>query len=171
MAIRRLILLPLLAGCSAGPSGLPSASLRDSLDASRASLRAIQGEGAAPARPMAAAPMPAVEAGVAAPAPPRLPGGQAPAAASALMQQPADAVRAALGEPSLRRAEGPLAEIWLYEAPRCRLDIILYREAGGPFRVAHAQARAAGVETQTEAECLRDIAGGRAAPPAFQPRA
>lgn len=170
MAIRRLILLLLLAGCSSGPSGLPAASLRDSLDASRASLRAIQGEGAAPAQPMAAAPTPATEAAVAAP-PPRLPGGQAPAAASALMQQPADAVRAALGEPSLRRAEGPLAEIWLYEAPRCRLDIILYREAGGPFRVAHAQARAAGVETQTEAECLRDIAGGRAAPPAFQPRA
>ena len=172
MAIRRLILLPLLAACSAGPSGMPAESLRDSLGASLASLRAIQGERAAP-QPAPAPAMPTLAAATPAvsqtPPPPL--SGPAPAAASALMQQTAEAVRATLGEPSLRRAEGPLAEIWLYEAPRCRLDIILYRDAGGPFRVAHAQARAAGIETQTEAECLRDIAGGRASPPAFLPRA
>lgn len=171
MAIRRLLLLTCLAGCSAGPSSVPGDSLRDSLAASRASLRAIQGEGAAvvprPAAPPAAQPQPAAAA---IPPPQRAPGGPVPVAASEFLNNTAESVRAVLGAPSLRRSEGP-AEIWLYEAPRCRLDIILYRDGEGPLRVAHAAARAAGMETQTEADCLRDIAGGRTAPQPTQPRA
>jgi hypothetical protein len=87
------------------------------------------------------------------------------------MNHTADSIRAWLGEPSLRRPEGRDAEIWLYEAPRCRLDLILYRDGQGPLRVAHAQARSVGTATVTEADCLRDIAGGRATAPAFLPRA
>ena len=168
MAIRRLILLPVLAGCATTPA-MPADSLRDSLDASRASLHAIQG--ARPTQAVAApAPTPATAPAPTSPPPPPL-NSQAPGTAAGLLQQTADAVRGALGEPALRRAEGPDAEVWLYDAPRCRLDLILYRDPGAPWRVAHAQARAAGVAPQTEAECLRDIAGGRAAPPAFLPRA
>lgn len=171
MAIRRLILLPLLLGGCAGTSAVPAESLRDSLDASRASLRAVQGERATP-NPPAPIVTPAMAAPVAHPPPL---GRQAPAAVAALMQQTAEAVRAALGEPSLRRAEGADAEIWLYEAPDCRLDLVLYRDPGQPWRVAHAQARSAGMAAQTEGDCLRAIAGGsaggRALPAASLPRA
>jgi len=179
MVVRRLLPLLVLAACATGPAAVPADSLRDSLEASRASLRAIRGEAPAPtpATPTAvlapAASVPptvAASAAPAAPPPPRRPGAPAPATAAELMRHTADTVRAALGEPSLRRAEGP-AEIWLYEARLCRLDLILYRDGPGPLRVAHAQARAAGIEAQSEADCLREIAGGRAAPPPFQPRA
>jgi len=172
MANRALLSVLLLAGC-AGGAEVPGESLRSSLDASRASLRAIQGGQPAPASPaLPPAPVSGVRDVAPAPAaPPRRAGGVAPAAAAELLQQTAEVVRAALGEPSLRRSEGPAAEIWLYEAPRCRLDIILYRDASGPFRVAHAQARSAGMAPVTETECLRDIAGGRASPPASLPRA
>ena len=172
MATRALLSVLLLAGC-AGGADVPGESLRSSLDASRASLRAIGG--GPPAAASSASPSPPGPAApdtVPAPASvPRRGGGAAPAAAAELLQQTAETVRAALGEPSLRRPEGPAAEIWLYEAPRCRLDIILYRDAGGPLRVAHAQARSAGMAPVTETECLGDIAGGRATPPALLPRA
>ncbi|MBR0673852.1 hypothetical protein GXW76_21960 [Roseomonas soli] len=63
-----------------------------------------------------------------------------------------------LGDPALRRPEGG-AEIWLYEAPNCRLDIILYPQGTG-LLVAHAAARAHGAaEGVTEAACLSAIAG------------
>lgn len=176
LAIRALLLVAPLAGC-AGGADVPGDSLRSSLDASRASLRAIQGDRPATAAPALPAPAPSPVAAAPPgppappPPPPRRAGGAPPAAAGELLQQSAETVRAVLGAPSLRRAEGPAAEIWLYEAPRCRLDLILYREAGGALRVAHAQARSAGMAPVTEAECLGDIAGGRATPPAWPPRA
>jgi hypothetical protein len=72
-----------------------------------------------------------------------------------------------LGEPNLRRPEGP-AEIWLYAGQDCALDLILYREGSG-LRVAHAAARASGATPQTEATCLRHLstaAAGRPVPAA-----
>ena len=77
-------------------------------------------------------------------------------AASLLQAEAADVVRA-LGRPSLRRSEGS-AEVWLYTArDGCRLDLVLYSEAGGA-KVAHAQTRAPAPDT--EAACLGRIAGG-----------
>lgn len=161
--------LVLLGGC-AGLAGDPATPLRDSLAATQASLRAIRGE-AAPPPPLpdarhGATTTPALAAP--GPLPPPLPRGSAPVAASALLRRSGTELRAVLGEPALRRAEG-VAEIWLYEAPRCRLDVILYREDGA-MRVAHAEARAFGTQSQTEADCLADIAA-RAPRPPGPPRA
>jgi hypothetical protein len=69
---------------------------------------------------------------------------------------PAAEARRMLGEPSLHRQEGE-AEIWLYEASECRLDVVLYPERGA-LVVAHAAARAHGAAAVTEAACLDAIA-------------
>ncbi|MCO6416627.1 hypothetical protein JYK14_10705 [Siccirubricoccus sp. KC 17139] len=69
-------------------------------------------------------------------------------------------LRLRLGEPALRRPEGP-GEIWLYTAAACALDIILYREGHAGLRVAHAAARANGAALRTEAACLSEIAAPR----------
>lgn len=61
-----------------------------------------------------------------------------------------------LGAPRLRRREGD-AEVWLYSAGGCQLDLMFYTSPQG-LRVTHAQARASGVGQRTEAACLRDIA-------------
>jgi len=76
--------------------------------------------------------------------------------ASALMGASPAVVRATLGEPMLRREEGP-AEVWLYAGGGCQLDIVMYPSESGP-RVAHVQARAGGLAQRTEASCLRDLA-------------
>ncbi|MBX6375197.1 MAG: hypothetical protein IRZ13_13310, partial [Acetobacteraceae bacterium] len=111
------------------------------------------------------------------PAPPRA--GPPPSEARELLGLPEEAVVRRLGEPVLRRPEGP-AEVWLYTARSCALDVILYRDepprpgplraaggpgrgmegAGGVLRVAFAAARATGAEPRSEAACLREIAGG-----------
>ena len=65
-----------------------------------------------------------------------------PATAAALVGVTADQLRRMLGEPAIRRPEGA-AEVWLYEAPACRLDVILYAE-GSALVVGHAAARALG---------------------------
>lgn len=76
-------------------------------------------------------------------------------------------VRAALGEPMLRRAEGP-AQVWLYSGGGCQLDIVFYMGEAGP-RVAHIQARAGGITQRSEASCLRDISAQAAQPAPPQP--
>ncbi len=179
---RRLspLLIPLLAaGCatSAEPEG--AALLRDLFASSQASLAAL-GPPPAPAeapagpdRPAAAAPV----GGAPAPAPrPAVPApdpaplrrlatlGPPPRAAAELLGLTPEALRQRLGEPSLRRREG-IAEVWLYAAEACALDLILYGESAGTrqpagLRVAHAAARAAGAAPRTEADCLAEIAGG-----------
>lgn len=87
---------------------------------------------------------------------------QASGPAGALLGQTPDRLRARLGEPDLRRAEGQ-AEVWRYSAPHCHLDLVLYPEAG-VLRVGHAAARAAGLTARSEAECLADIAARPARP-------
>lgn len=158
----------LLLGCAGDAPGGPVGPLRDSLAATQASLRAIRGEAPPPPGvPGRSAERPALPVAAGEIPRPGLtgPGGPAPAAADELLRGSAVAVRARLGEPSLRRVEGH-AEIWLYEAPLCRLDVILYREGDAELRVAHAEARAAGLSRQSEAECLRDIASRRPSPAA-----
>ncbi|MGG5812577.1 hypothetical protein ACK8OX_25050, partial [Falsiroseomonas sp. CW058] len=80
--------------------------------------------------------------------------------------QPPDAVTRLLGEPRLRREEGP-AEVWHYQATQCHLDLVFYREEGPApaMRVAFAAARAVGTARRGEAACLRDIARGATRPP------
>lgn len=131
-----LLLLP-LAACTGGPE-LEAEAAAAALASHQASLRAV---GAANAAPRAAAPV--------------------PQAASLLGATP-EAVRAALGEPLLRRAEGA-AQIWLYTGGGCQLDIVLYGGDAGPL-VAHVQARAGGIAQRSEASCLRDIAAQAARP-------
>lgn len=75
---------------------------------------------------------------------------------SSLLGASPEMVRATLGEPLLRRSEGP-AQVWLYAGGGCQVDIVLYTAESGP-RVAHVQARAGGLAQRTEASCLRDIA-------------
>lgn len=86
----------------------------------------------------------------------------APRAAADLLGQPAEGLRAMLGEPSLRRAEGASAEIWLYLGQACALDLVLYRDRAGRLQVAFAAARTGeqAIGTAAEAECLRRIAAG-----------
>jgi hypothetical protein len=108
---------------------------------------------AAPAGTEAAAPAPG---GL----PPRT--GRPDAVAELLGATPA-AVISRLGPPQLRRPEAD-AEVWLYSAGGCQLDLMFYTTPQG-LRVMHAQARAGGLGQRTEAACLRDIAaqGRRAA--------
>jgi len=93
-------------------------------------------------------------------APARPAGSPGPGEAAGLLGAGPETLRRWLGEPALRRREGP-AEVWLYAGPACALDLILYDAPGGP-RVAHAAARANGAAPRTEAQCLRELApGGR----------
>jgi hypothetical protein len=164
-------LLPLLAlGCAAEGPEEAAAAMRDALASTRASL-ALAGVAPAPPAAPADAPRPAARAAPQAlpaalpqPGAPRLRGAAPPASAAALMGARAEDLRRMLGEPSLSRADGD-AEIWLYEAPACRLDVILYAE-GGALRVAHAAARAlAEGGAVTEAACLAAIAAAPATAP------
>ena len=94
---------------------------------------------------------------------PRRMGSNPPAAASALQGQEPEAVISALGEPALRRREGG-AEIWLYQAPDCRLDLVFYPEASR-LVLAHAAARASGARRLTESACMEAVARAPNPPP------
>jgi hypothetical protein len=74
-----------------------------------------------------------------------------------------DAVISALGEPALRRREGN-AEVWLYQAPDCRLDLVFYPE-DARLVLAHAAARAFGARRLTESACMATIARAPNPPP------
>jgi hypothetical protein len=74
-----------------------------------------------------------------------------------------EAVISALGEPALRRREGD-AEIWLYQAPDCRLDLVFYAESSR-LVLTHAAARAFGARRLTESACMGAIARAPNPPP------
>jgi len=74
-----------------------------------------------------------------------------------------EAVISALGEPALRRREGD-AEIWLYQAPDCRLDLVFYAEASR-LVLTHAAARAFGARRLPESDCMGAIARALKPPP------
>ena len=161
-----ILLLPLLAfGCAPADGGEEAAALmQHALASTRASL-ALTGQ--APPAPTATAaptagPAPAQPAWAPGAARPR--GSAPPAAAAALVGVSAEQMRRMLGEPAIRRAEGA-AEVWLYEAAGCRLDVILYAE-GQRLVVGHAAARAlGGAEGVTEAACLSAVATAPAPAP------
>lgn len=163
-ALRAALLLTLLLpACAERPEEV-AAAMRQAAATARASMAAA---GATPAAPWAsasatagAAPLQSTAARP--PVGPRLRGAGAPSAAAALVGASAAEARRMLGEPSLRRPEGE-AEIWLYEAAECRLDLVLYPERGAPV-VAHAAARAHGAAAVTEAACLAAIAADPGAP-------
>jgi len=151
----RFGLLLLLPTACAAPEDRAAAALNEALGSSRASLTVT---GAA--IPAAAAPEPISARLAVVGTAPRRRIGPAPQSATQLLGAAPDALRRWLGEPSLRRAEGG-AEVWLYVAADCALDLVLYRDRGN-LAVAHAAARAQGTATATEAACLDAIAG---APP------
>lgn len=102
------------------------------------------------------------------PAPPsasstRRAGASPPATAATLQGRTPEQVLSALGEPALRRREGN-AEVWLYQAADCRLDLVFYPEAA-QLILAHAAARALGARRLTEATCLLAIAAAPHPPP------
>lgn len=148
--VSRLAALAGLLACAACAGGDEvNEAARQALQDGRASLAALGAEAAPPARP---AP-PALR-----PEPGSLAGGR-----TVLTGSTPEEVLAMLGEPSLRRSEGPVA-VWLYAAAGCQLDVMFYPGAAG-LRVAHAQARAGGFAQRSEAACLRDLAtDGRARP-------
>lgn len=182
-----LLTLVLLAGCTAAPDW--SAAAQQALADGRASLAALgtpeAAAGPAPRepgriRPLRTANLPAAAGtthaavlrppAMAAPetirAAPSSAAGEAnmPVSAAALGGAGPERLVALLGEPALRRAEGPVS-IWLYSAAGCQLDVMFYPSAEGP-RVAHVQARAGGFAQRTEAACLRDLATQARRPPA-----
>lgn len=120
------------------------------LDSQRASLNALGQP--MPSMPDAAAPATTGPA----------PRGRGPSAVAELLGAAPAAVIGRLGAPRLRRPEAD-AEVWLYSAGGCQLDLMFYTTPQG-LRVMHAQARAGGLGQRTEAACLRDIAaqGSRA---------
>ncbi|WP_260987549.1 hypothetical protein [Roseomonas gilardii] len=149
-----LLLVPLLAACAGPADGLPDrgAVLDEVMRNYRASLIAVSGENPLPAGAAGGTAGPAAVQPVVALRP-----GTPPASVASLRGQTGPAVRAALGEPVFRRAEGP-AEIWLYSGQRCQLDLILY-PAEREMLVAWAAARAAGTDRVTEEACLREVGG------------
>jgi hypothetical protein len=94
---------------------------------------------------------------------PRRLGASSPGAAAALQGREPEAVISALGEPALRRREGN-AEVWLYQAPDCRLDLVFYPEEAR-LVLAHAAARAHGARRLTESACMAAIARAPNPPP------
>ena len=154
---RWLFLLPLLLPACAPDLERETLAAQAALASHRASLDALGVPGGAPAggRP-APQPQPPARPPAAIAEHNLHPPTHAPSHASALMGASPEAVRAALGEPLLRREEGP-AQVWLYAGGGCQLDIVLYPAEGGP-RVAHVQARAGGLAQRTEASCLRELA-------------
>lgn len=163
---RWILLLPLLLPACAGGPDLEVEAAQAALTSHRASLEALGAPPPAPPPAPVAHRVPGRIAGPATSAPRPVP---APRVASALLGATPTSVRAALGEPVLRRQEGP-AEVWLYAGGGCQLDIVMYVAEAGP-RVAHVQARAGGLAQRTEASCLRDLAaqGATAAPSQDRP--
>ena len=181
--LRPAALLPLLAlGCAADRGEEAAALMQQALFSTQASLAMAGGGASRPVAPRDAGPPPAAARGTVSPvggAPPgampaaiapgpRQRGTAPPATAQALMGTGAEPLRRMLGEPALRRAEGE-GEIWLYEAPSCRLDIVLYPQ-GGVLVVAYAAARSHGAaQGVTEAACLSAIATAPATLPWGEP--
>jgi hypothetical protein len=158
LALAALLLTP---ACRKSEAGGATLGLEQALRDTRASLAAL-GLPSAPEAPQTARPAPlpppARSASV-----PRREGTSPPAAAASLQGREPEAVISALGEPALRRREGE-AEIWLYQAPDCRLDLVFYPDASR-LVLAHAAARASGARRLTESACMGAIARAPNPPP------
>lgn len=138
----------LLAACAGGEDR--DAALAAVLENGRASL-AVAGA----VVPIRATPAPALPAMTPIPVSSN-PAGLQPTATNGLMGAAPEMLRRWLGDPQLRRKEGP-AEVWLYAGTACALDLVLYPSGGG-LRVGHAEARASGAAPRTEQTCLQELA-------------
>ena len=69
------------------------------------------------------------------PSPPSLTFMQAPMDAEGLVGSTPQILNAEFGKPTLLRMDGT-AQVWLYHAPDCGLNLILYPDASGTPRVA-----------------------------------
>jgi hypothetical protein len=140
-------------GCRKAEAEGATLGLEQALRDTKASLAAIGAPPAAEAAPIFQSPAlpPPPSAST-----PRRQGASPPAAATALQGRDPEAVISALGEPALRRREGN-AEVWLYQAPDCRLDLVFYPE-DARLVLAHAAARAFGARRLTESACIATIA-------------
>lgn len=148
LALAVLLLTP---ACRKAEAENAALGLEQALRDTRASLAVLgMPETMTPTR---AAPVPPPPSSASAP---RRLGASPPPAASVLQGQEPEAVISALGEPALRRREGE-AEIWLYQAPDCRLDLVFYPEASR-LVLNHAAARAFGARRLTESACMAAIA-------------
>jgi len=158
LALAALLFSP---GCRKVEAEGETLGLEQALRDTRASLAAIGAPSAAEAPPVArAASLPAPPSSD---SEPRRLGASPPAAATALQGREPEAVISALGEPALRRREGN-AEVWLYQAPDCRLDLVFYTE-DARLVLAHAAARAFGARRLTESACIATIARAPNPPP------
>ena len=158
LALAALLITP---ACRKSDAEGATLGLEQALRDTRASLAAL----GLPATPEAKqtqrrAPLPPPPSSASAP---RRHGANPPAAAAALQGQTPEAVIAAMGEPALRRREGN-AEIWLYQALDCRLDLVFYAEASR-LVLAHAAARAFGGRRLTESACMEALARAPHPPP------
>jgi hypothetical protein len=158
LAIAALLITP---ACRKSDAEGARLGLEQALRDTRASLVALGLPSAADA-PQAERPAPLPPPPSSASAP-RRQGANPPAAANALQGREPEAVLSALGEPALRRREGD-AEIWLYQAPDCRLDLVFYPEASR-LVLTHAAARAFGARRLTESACMAGIARAPNPPP------
>ena len=157
-----LVALLFSPGCRKAEAEGATLGLEQALRDTKASLAAIGAPSAAEAPPVArAASLPAPPSSDTGP---RRQGATSPPdAAIALQGRDPEAVISALGEPALRRREGN-AEVWLYQAPDCRLDLVFYPE-DARLVLAHAAARAFGARRLTESACMATIARAPNTPP------
>ncbi|MCA3416627.1 MAG: hypothetical protein INF84_18685 [Roseomonas sp.] len=158
LALAALLLTP---ACRKSEAEGATLGLEQALRDTRASLAAL-GLPSAPEAPQMERPAPLPPPPSSASAP-RRQGTQPPPTASVLQGREPEAVISALGEPALRRREGE-AEIWLYQAPDCRLDLVFYPEAAR-LVLTHAAARAFGARRLTESACMAAIARAPNPPP------
>lgn len=150
MALAALLLTP---ACQRADAESATRGLEQALHDTRASLTAIGMPPGADGTPVGRViPLPAPPSASTA----RHAGASPPATAATLQGRTPEQVLSALGEPALRRREGD-AEIWLYQAADCRLDLVFYPEAA-QLILTHAAARALGARRLTEATCLLAIA-------------
>jgi hypothetical protein len=70
-------------------------------------------------------------------------------------------VRSELGAPAFRRTDGP-AQVWQYRGNACLLDVFLYKEGSGGFRVKHAELRRRGGAGLSDSACMSDALTNRA---------
>ena len=157
-----LVALLFSPGCRKAEAEGATLGLEQALRDTKASLAAIGAPSAADApRVVRAASLPAPPSSDTGP---RRQGATSPPdAAIALQGRDPEAVISALGEPALRRREGN-AEVWLYQAPDCRLDLVFYPEDARRV-LAHAAARAFGARRLTESACMATIARAPNTPP------
>ena len=157
-----LVALLFSPGCRKAEAEGATLGLEQALRDTKASLAAIGAPPSAEAPPIArAASLPAPPSSDTGP---RRQGATSPPdAAIGLQGRDPEAVISALGEPALRRREGN-AEVWLYQAPDCRLDLVFYPE-DARLVLAHAAARAFGARRLTESACMATIARAPNTPP------